>query len=347
MGIPKVKPTIYVHFTKTRYTPEPEGDNSIPETMEAYSWYLEASDGSRMTMSDRRWLSAAAVIHNAIDVLGDKFWEKEHVVIQDEWYKLITGKEREKPAVENEQDGISLVEDPKEEDGSLRNDLLVELVNSMGNDQLICQAARVSTLGADSLGTEESAGLINFLMKNRHGSPFEHGTLTFRITAPIFVWREFMRHRIGFSYNEQSGRYMELAAEAYIPAWNRPLVQVGKPGAYSFEKGTDAQFELVIEQLSKAYDAAWSAYHTMLDAGIAKEMARVCLPVATYSTAYVTCNPRSLMSFLSLRTQYPDSKFPSYPQWEIRLVADQMETIFMELFPTTWKAFNENGRVSP
>src|SRR5574343_629605 len=88
----------------------------------------------------------------------------------------------------------------------------VALHQHMGDDQAICQAARVSTYGIDSYSTEESAGLINFLMKNRHGSPFEHGLMTFRITAPIFVWREFMRHRIGFSYNEQSGRYMELEA---------------------------------------------------------------------------------------------------------------------------------------
>lgn len=230
---------------------------------------------------------------------------------------------------------------------STLSDMVVDLVQNSGSDEMICQAARVSTLGAESLETEESTGLIKFLMKNRHGSPFEHGMMTFRITAPIFVWREFMRHRIGFSYNEQSGRYMELAAEAYIPPIERPLTQIGKAGAYEFVQGTADQYEITIKELCKSYDQAWSSYHAMLDAGIAKEIARICLPVATYSTAYVTCNPRSLMSFLSLRTKHPTSKFPSYPQWEIENVAVRMEAIFADLYPITYTAFHENGRVSP
>ncbi|WKW86856.1 ThyX-like thymidylate synthase [Gordonia phage Conley] len=230
---------------------------------------------------------------------------------------------------------------------STQSDLIVDLVQNAGSDEMICQAARVSTLGAESLETEESKGLIGFLMKNRHGSPFEHGLMTFRITAPIFVWREFMRHRIGFSYNEQSGRYMELDPLAYIPPIERPMVQIGKAGAYEFVQGTADQYEIAIMEMCKSYDQAWSSYHAMLDVGIAKEIARVVLPVATYSTAYVTCNPRSLMSFLSLRTKHPSAKFPSYPQWEIENVAVRMESIFMDLYPTTYTAFQENGRVSP
>lgn len=230
---------------------------------------------------------------------------------------------------------------------SSQSDLIVDLVQHVGDDEMICKAARVSTLGADSLETSESSGLINFLMKGRHGSPFEHGLMTFRITAPIFVWREFMRHRVGFSYNEESGRYKELEPLTYIPDINRKLVQIGKTGAYEFVLGTAEQYETTIKELCKAYDAAWSAYHTILDIGVAKEVARICLPVATYSTAYVTCNPRSLMSFLSLRTNHINSKFPSYPQHEIKVVADKMEAIFAELFPSTHAAFEWHGRVSP
>jgi thymidylate synthase (FAD) len=228
-----------------------------------------------------------------------------------------------------------------------RSDFDVDLVQVTGDDQLICQAARVSTLGADSLETEESAGLINFLMKNRHGSPFEHAALTFRITAPIAVWRDFMRHRIGFSYNEESGRYKVLDPVFYMPRTDRPLQQVGKAGAYSFEEGTEFQRDVVMEEISFACATAWWAYRNMLDEGIAKEVARFVLPVATYSTAYVTCNPRSLMAFLSLRTKHPGALFPSFPQWEIDQVANQMEGIFKEHFPLTHKAFNQNGRVSP
>lgn len=345
MATPKVKPTTYVHFYTTRYTPEDQDPLELTEPQEAYSWYKEKSDGSQMTMSDRRWLTKEGVIENAKKILGEEFWKDENVVVSDDWYELITGEQREEKVDKSE---IKLPTDILEEFQSMpRSDLAVELVDSMGSDEMICRAARVSTLGAESLETEESSGLINFLMKNRHGSPFEHGTMTFRITAPIVVWREFMRHRIGYSYNEQSGRYMELKAEAYVPIPERPLVQVGKAGAYSFEEGTKEQYELVCEQLLNAYDAAWSAYHAMLDAGVAKEVARFCLPLGTYSTAYVTCNPRSLMHFLSLRTKSPLAKFPSFPQWEIERLAVEMESIFMDLFPSTYTAFNENGRVSP
>ena len=223
----------------------------------------------------------------------------------------------------------------------------VELVDSMGSDEFICKAARVSTLGADSIDSEESAGLIRFLMSNRHGTPFEHATMTFRISAPIFVWREFMRHRIGFSYNEQSGRYMELSPEFYLPNKQRLLTQQGKPGHYEFVAGSVYQYEVCTHELTYSYNRAWNAYKIQLTAGVAKEVARMCLPVATYSTAYVTCNPRSLMSFLSLRTKSDISKFPSYPLLEINEVANQMEEIFRDLFPVTYNAFNDSGRVAP
>lgn len=229
----------------------------------------------------------------------------------------------------------------------VRSDFDVELVEFAGSDELICKAARVSTLGAASIDSSESFGLINFLMKNRHGSPFEHGMMMFRITAPIFVWREFMRHRIGFSYNEESGRYKELEPTFYIPPKSRNLIQVGKAGAYEFIPGTPEQYQIVEDALATSYMIAWDSYQTQLKSGIAKEVARMCLPVATYSSAYVSCNPRSLMSFLSLRTKSLDSLFPSFPQWEISQVARQMEDIFREKFPSTQMAFHQAGRVSP
>lgn len=223
----------------------------------------------------------------------------------------------------------------------------VKLVDSMGTDESLCHAARVSTLGSRSIDTGGNRGLLNFLMKNRHGTPFEHGAMTFLITAPIFVWREFMRHRIGFSYNEESGRYRQLEPNCYIPPADRALVQVGKPGEYTFEAGTPEQVIMVWNELDHAYDTAFQCYETMLRAGIAREVARMCLPVATMSSAYVTCNPRSLMSFLSLRTKDPSSTFKSYPQQEIDDVARQMEAFFRDLYPITHEVFHENGRVSP
>lgn len=229
----------------------------------------------------------------------------------------------------------------------LRSYFDVDLINSAGSDEMICKAARVSTLGAESIDSEESAGLINFLMKNRHGTPFEHAFMTFRISAPIFVWREYMRHRIGISYNEESGRYKELNPVFYTPPIGRPLIQIGKPGAYEFVYGTDDQADSAVRDLNASYEIAWEVYQKMLSDNVAKEVARMCLPVAIYSTAYVTMNPRSMMSFLSLRTKSDISTFPSYPMWEINQVANQQEKIFAELFPLTHTAFNDNGRVSP
>jgi thymidylate synthase (FAD) len=184
-------------------------------------------------------------------------------------------------------------------------------------------------------------------MKGRHGSPFEHGSMTFRIQAPIFVWREFMRHRIGFSYNEQSGRYMELEPVFYLPGEERPLQQVGKAGAYTFVPGTEEQKSRTNYWMRRVYRMAWLGYRAMLVVGVAKEVARMVLPVGIYSTAYVTCNPRSMMSFLSLRTKDLTSLFPSFPQYEIEQVALAMEDHFKILFPTTYDAWNNNGRVAP
>lgn len=232
-------------------------------------------------------------------------------------------------------------------DIKMRHDFDVQLAKVAGDDEFICQAARVSTLGEAAIETSSSAGLLNFLMKNRHGSPFEHGFMSFRINAPIFVWREFMRHRIGWSYNEQSGRYMEMLPVFYIPPRDRNLVQIGKPGHYSFVPGTDEQYSKMIGSKKLSIGYAWREYQYQLSLGIAKEVARTDLPLSIFSAAYVTCNPRSIMSFLSLRTKHEESLFPSYPQWEINQVANFMEAAFANEFPLAHQAFINSGRVSP
>lgn len=225
-------------------------------------------------------------------------------------------------------------------------DVDVELVDSMGGDLRVCQAARVSTKGADSYGTGESEGLINFLMSNRHGSPFEHATFTWLITAPIFVWREFMRHRIA-SYNEESGRYKQLEPVFYVPSYHRNLIQVGKTGAYSFEPGTDEQYDQVLAVLQDTCAVAYEGYTELLDAGIAKEVARMALPLNIMSSAYVTMNMRALMNFLSLRTKDESAAHTSYPQHEIELVARKMEQSLAEVAPLCYASFNKNGRQQP
>ncbi len=192
----------------------------------------------------------------------------------------------------------------------------------------------------------KSKGLINYLMRDRHGSPFEHNSMTFYVQAPIFVFREFMRHRIA-SYNEESGRYRELNPVFYVPGPDRNLVQVGKPGAYEFLPGSPEQTALTVDEAKRIATEAYASYQRMLDAGIAREVARIVLPLSIYSSMYVTMNSRSLMNFLSLRTKREGSHFPSFPQREIEMAAEKMESFWAELMPLTYAAFTENGRVSP
>lgn len=228
---------------------------------------------------------------------------------------------------------------------SFRSDMTVELVQSMGDDDAVVKAARVST-GSGSSSAERDAGLINYLMRDRHGTPFEHNGFTFYIEAPIFVFREFMRHRIA-SYNEESGRYKELDPVFYTPAPERKLIQVGKTGAYEFVEGTSEQYETTRSEIYTSSRNAYEHYKTMLDAGVARELARAVLPVNIYSSMYVTMNARALMNFLSLRTARPGTYFPSFPQREIEMVAEKMEELWADKMPITYETFNKNGRVAP
>jgi thymidylate synthase (FAD) len=238
-----------------------------------------------------------------------------------------------------------------------RSDVTVELVRSSASDQDVLFAARVSTQGEQTLeqaqgkndpgeSAKRDKGLINYLMRDRHGSPFEHNSMTFYVQAPIFVFREFMRHRIA-SYNEESGRYRELNPVFYVPGPDRNLVQVGKAGHYEFLPGTAEQMALVEQESRDGSQRAYEAYQRMLEAGVAREVARIVLPLNIYSSMYVTMNSRSLMNFLSLRTKREGTHFPSFPQREIEMCAEKMEDFWAELMPLTYEAFNENGRVAP
>ncbi len=236
-----------------------------------------------------------------------------------------------------------------------RSDMTVKLVQSMGDDMSVIEAARVSTtLTSDTLRDTSVAvdlsgkdlGLINYLMRDRHGTPFEHNAFTFFVEAPIFVFREFMRHRIA-SYNEESGRYKELNPVFYVPNEDRKLIQVGKPGAYTFEDGTAEQQMMVSNSTKRVAEEAYSEYQRMLEAGVAREVARAVLPVSIYSSMFVTMNARALMNFLSLRTVREGTTFPSYPQREIEMVAEEMEELFATIMPVTYETFNRNGRVAP
>ncbi|MER5465859.1 FAD-dependent thymidylate synthase [Streptomyces sp. NPDC002668] len=235
---------------------------------------------------------------------------------------------------------------------SFRSDVTVELVKHTAGDSDVLWAARVSTAGEQSLeelqkDPERSKGLINYLMRDRHGSPFEHNSMTFFISAPIFVFREFMRHRVGWSYNEESGRYRELQPVFYVPGADRKLVQEGRPGKYVFVEGTADQQKIVTESMEDSYRRSYETYQEMLAAGVAREVARAVLPVGLFSSMYATCNARSLMHFLGLRTQHELATVPSFPQREIEMVGEKMEAHWAKLMPLTYAAFNANGRIAP
>lgn len=222
---------------------------------------------------------------------------------------------------------------------TLRNDFDVELIDSMGSDHRIVQAAKISQLGPDTLEAGESERLIQFLMKEHHGSPFEHTTMQWMISAPIFVWREFHRHRIA-SYNEQSSRWTKLEPVFYVPGSDRPTKQVGRTGEYRLTKDEQLGTGEIQADMAKSYSSAYQVYEEQLALGVAREVARMVLPVSIYSTCFVTMNVRALMNFLSLRTA-PTA------QYEIRKVAEAMELHFVEKFPQTHAAWLFEGKIAP
>lgn len=239
---------------------------------------------------------------------------------------------------------------------TLTSKITVRLIQQVGGDHMVVASARVSTSGEEALKyvdsslAEENSGLIKYLMKHRHGTPFEHSSLTFFVHAPIFVWREWHRHRIGFSYNEESGRYSQLKPVFYLPPRDRPMMKVDgwKPGRPKFLPCTDESiYKQLCMNLRSSYELSYFNYVANLNLGIDPGLARDCLPVGIYSSCWVTCNPRSLFSFLSLRTHEPEATFPSYPLYEIEEAARACEEIFSQGWPLTYKAFCELGRVAP
>jgi thymidylate synthase (FAD) len=186
---------------------------------------------------------------------------------------------------------------------------------------------------------ESDEGLIRFLMRDRHGTPFEHNAFRFHIRAPIFVAREWMRHRVG-SFNEFSMRYAKATDDFYVPEAEDVRSQVGKPGAYSFEPVEAELAETTRDELRAVYDAAYATYVRLVEAGVARELARLVMPVGAYTEFYWTVNARSLMNFVSLRAA-------ETAQREIRWYADAVERFLAEEMPVTYDAFVASGRVAP
>jgi thymidylate synthase (FAD) len=215
----------------------------------------------------------------------------------------------------------------------------VRLDDAMADDLSVANAARVSFARRKEELDEADEGLIRFLMRDRHGTPFEHNAFRFHIRCPIFVAREWFRHRIG-SFNEFSLRYAMATDDFYIPDAQDVRTQVGKPGAYTFEPVDPELAERTREELKTVYEQAFATYAGLVEAGVARELARSVLPVGAYTQFYWTLNARALMNFLSLRNS-------EFAQLEIRRYGEAVETFLAEKMPVTHAAFLANSRVAP
>ena len=215
----------------------------------------------------------------------------------------------------------------------------VRLDAVMATDLSVVNAARVSFARHKDELDDSDAGLIRFLMRERHGTPFEHNAFRFHIRCPIFVAREWMRHRVG-SFNEFSLRYAKATEDFYVPEPEDVRSQVGKPGAYTFETVEPELADETRDALREVYEHAYATYERLVEAGVAREVARSVLPVGAYTEFYWTINARSLMNFVSLRAS-------ETAQREIRRYAEAVERFLEQHMPVTYGAFVAAGRSAP
>ena len=203
----------------------------------------------------------------------------------------------------------------------------VRLVDFMGGDQGVVDAARVS-YGGKSKGPEADRKLIDYLLKHSHMTPFEHSVFKFHVKCPIFVMRQWIRHRMA-SYNEISARYTEVKDEFYVPRNWRAQDLKNKQGSVAAPALDHAALTAKFEAQIKA---ALDCYRDMLAAGVARELARMVLPVNSYTEFYWTVNARSLMNFVTLRAD-------KHAQWEIQQYGEALARQFKSRMPWTYEAF--------
>lgn len=215
----------------------------------------------------------------------------------------------------------------------------VELVNHMGGDLAVVQSAQSSFAKFSEGYGDREAKILRSLMRERHGVPFEHVSLTFRLKMPIFVARQLVKHRTS-SWSEQSARYSKFEVEYYLPEAADVRTQIGKPMEYKFETSEIGRADEFLDRLSEWAQQGVQNYEWAMQHGIAREQARMFLPVNTYSTITWTMNVRSLLNILSLRND-------NHAQGETREYAKAMEELAERVIPDTIAAFNEFGRQVP
>jgi thymidylate synthase (FAD) len=217
----------------------------------------------------------------------------------------------------------------------------VSLVQHVGDDKMIVNAARVS-FGGDSAAPLSSRDekLISYLLRERHGSPFEHNLITFKIVCPIFVDRQMVRHRVGVSKNEISGRYVEMTERVYQPTAFRKQAPSNRQASMPDDGTLDQAAASGV--WAEAWRQSFGAYQQLLGLGVTREQARGVLPQALYTESYYTFNVRSLLHFLGLRDH-------DGAQYETRLYAQAMGELSEPLFPVTfaaWRSLSEHSSLN-
>lgn len=201
----------------------------------------------------------------------------------------------------------------------------IELVDYMGGDRRILEAARVSTGSEVNKGDIKDRGLIRYLVKNEHWSPFQKCIFEFKVKMPIFVARQWMRHNL--FYNEMSGRYTEMPEQCHMPTQFRLQGITNHQGS---GENIDPQLnQNIIEMLTKHYEEVWKLYHAMIDFGVAREQARMHLPLSTYTELFWTVDLRTLYNFLKLRRH-------DHSQKEIRVYADALNEMLLQMPNFKW-----------
>ena len=231
-----------------------------------------------------------------------------------------------------------------------RSDVKAVLMDSMGGEGSIVRRARVSTEGEGSITipTEilegSDLGLLKWLYRNSHGTPFEGPEFEWYFEVPIFVSRQIVKHRLS-SINEESGRYREMQGVFYVvPEEGRDIVQIGKTGNYEFATGRPDQIAALRWVQQSQAESAWENYQKLIAYGISKEVARMHLPVSLYSSMYFKANLRSMLNFCALRKDWgPDAVHQSKAQYEIALLTDQIAPVIKEKLPNVWDLFVESG----
>ena len=206
----------------------------------------------------------------------------------------------------------------------------LRVVDWMGTDERIAESARIS-YKSPSKGAEQDEKLIHYLWKHSHLSPFEQCNITLNIKMPIFIMRQFVRHRT-FRINEVSARYTELPAEFYIP-------EVWRKQDTKNKQGSDGEFSNNINwafssDLSRHCEKTYEYYQSMIKNGVSREMARMVLPVNIYTEIYVNCDLRNLLNFVRLRED-------SHAQYEIQVYGKAIKSVLEELYPMTMRAYEK------